>query len=100
MRTTALIATASILALTACGEATPVDYGDVCVNIDSVWFANEGMEPPQTLADLTDPAYEDLFVTPAASTSSPGFAFLLATIGEYGEDGWQARDVPSEQPPR
>ncbi|GAA4868493.1 thiamine ABC transporter substrate-binding protein [Serinicoccus chungangensis] len=68
---------------------TPVDYGDVCVNIDSVWFANQGIEPPQSLADLTDPAYEDLFVTPGASTSSPGLAFLLATIGEFGPGEWQ-----------
>ncbi|MGB3413802.1 MAG: thiamine ABC transporter substrate-binding protein, partial [Microbacteriaceae bacterium] len=26
---------------------------------------------------------------PGASTSSPGLAFLLATIAEFGEDGWQ-----------
>ncbi|GAA1140886.1 thiamine ABC transporter substrate-binding protein [Ornithinicoccus hortensis] len=71
------------------GMLTPVDYGDVCVNIDDTWFADEGIEPPRTLQDLTDPAYEGLFVTPGASTSSPGLAFLLATIGEFGEDGWQ-----------
>jgi thiamine transport system substrate-binding protein len=68
---------------------TPVDYGDVCVNIDHTWFEAEGVEPPQTLQDMTDPAYEGLFVTPGASSSSPGLAFLLATIGEFGEDGWQ-----------
>jgi thiamine transport system substrate-binding protein len=68
---------------------TPVDWGDVCVNVDDAWFAEEGLEPPATLDDLLDPVYEDLFVTPAPNTSSPGFAFLLATIGEYGEDGWQ-----------
>ena len=68
---------------------TPVSWGDVCVNVDVDWFAAEGIEPPQTLDDLVDPRYEDLFVTPGASTSSPGFAFLLATIGRYGEDGWQ-----------
>ena len=65
---------------------TPVDNGDVCVNIDTAWFDAEGLEPPQTLEDLTDPAYEDLFVTSGATTSSPGFAFLLATIAAYGED--------------
>ena len=32
------------------------------------------------------PAYQDLFVTPGATTSSPGLAFLLATIAEYGDD--------------
>ena len=70
-------------------QLTPVDWGDVCVNVDEEWFAERDQAPPETLDDLADPAYRDLFVTPAASTSSPGFAFLLATIGEYGEDGWE-----------
>ena len=68
---------------------TPVDFGDVCVNIDRTWFEREGVEEPQSLADLTEPEYEGLFVTPGASTSSPGLAFLLATIAEFGQDGWQ-----------
>ena len=29
------------------------------------------------------------FVIPGAPTSSPGLAFLLSTVAEYGEDGWQ-----------
>ena len=70
-------------------QLTPVDWGDVCVNVDEEWFAARDQAPPQTLDDLADPEYRDLFVTPAASTSSPGFAFLLATIGEYGAEGWQ-----------
>ncbi|GAB3242903.1 thiamine ABC transporter substrate-binding protein [Nocardioides dilutus] len=65
---------------------TPVDVANVCVNVDDTWFAAEGLEPPVTLEDLTEPAYEDLFVTPGATTSSPGLAFLLATIAEYGDD--------------
>ncbi len=73
----------------AADSLTPVDWGDVCVNVDDVWFDEHGLTPPQTLDDLLDPAYRDLLVTPGASTSSPGFAFLLATIGRYGEDGWQ-----------
>jgi thiamine transport system substrate-binding protein len=68
-------------------QLTPIDYGDVCVNIDDTWFARHHLAPPQTLADLARPAYKDLFVTSAASTSSPGLAFLLATIAAYGE-GW------------
>lgn len=72
---------------------TPVDWGDVCVNVDDVWFRKHDLKPPATLDDLRDPAYRGLFVTPAASTSSPGFAFLLATIGQFGSepdgDGWQ-----------
>ena len=74
------------------GEAadalTPIDVGDVCVNIDDTWFADRGVRPPETFEDLADPSYADLFVTPGAATSSPGLAFLLATVAEFGENGW------------
>lgn len=66
---------------------TPVDNASVCVNVDTTWFAEQGTTPPKTLDDLTKPAYKNLFVTPGAATSSPGMAFLLATIAEYG-DRW------------
>ena len=70
-------------------EATPVDYGDVCVNYDIDWFAERDLEPPATLADLADPAYAGTLVVQNPATSSPGLAFLLATIHEYGLEGWQ-----------
>jgi thiamine transport system substrate-binding protein len=69
-------------------DLTPVDYGDVCVNVDDSWFAKKKLAAPKTLDDLTKPAYKGLFVTPGATTSSPGLAFLLATIAAKGE-GWQ-----------
>ncbi|WP_445258673.1 thiamine ABC transporter substrate-binding protein [Nocardioides aurantiacus] len=65
---------------------TPVDYSDVCVNVDTAWFEEQGQQPPTDLDDLVDPAYEDLFVTPGATTSSPGLAFLLTTVAAKGED--------------
>ena len=68
---------------------TPVDWGDVCVNVDDTWFDEHDLDPPRTFEDLADPAYRDLFVTPAPSTSSPGFAFLAATVAAYGEAGWE-----------
>jgi len=71
-------------------QLTPIDYGDVCINVDDTWFAKEKVAPPTSLDDLVEPAYKDLLVVPGATTSSPGLAFLLATIGTYGEDGWQA----------
>lgn len=70
-------------------DLVPVDNGNVCVNIDDTWFAKRKIDPPRTLEDLTEPAYRDLFVTPSAATSSPGLAFLLATVAEYGE-AWPA----------
>ena len=69
------------------GRLVAVDYADVCVNVDTTWFADHGTRPPATLDDLTDPAYRGLFVTPSPVTSSPGFAFLLATITAKG-DQW------------
>jgi thiamine transport system substrate-binding protein len=71
------------------GRLTPVDNGNVCVNVDTTWFAAEGIAPPESLDDLIDPAYRDLFVLPGAASSSTGLAFLLATIAEYGDD-WPA----------
>ncbi len=68
------------------GRPVPVDVADVCVNIDTTWFAKNKVKPPATLRDLTDPAYADLMVAPGASTSSPGLAFLLTTIAEFGDD--------------
>jgi thiamine transport system substrate-binding protein len=67
----------------------PVDFGDVCLNYDKAWFAEQGLEPPDSLEDLVVPAYESLTVVENPATSSPGLAFLLATIGTFGEDGYQ-----------
>jgi thiamine transport system substrate-binding protein len=67
---------------------TPIDFSDVCVNIDDTWFAKKKLAPPRTIDDLTERPYKDLFVTPGATTSSPGLAFLIATIAAQG-DGWK-----------
>jgi len=74
-------------------EATPVDEGDVCINDDIGWFASHDLPVPKTLQDLTDPKYKDLLVVENPATSSPGLAFMLATIAEFGDTGstggWQ-----------
>lgn len=69
-------------------RALPVDFGDVCLNVDVAWFARRGLPPPGDLADLTDPAYANLTVVQNPATSTPGLAFLLATIEAYGEEGY------------
>ncbi len=72
----------------------PVDSGFVNLNADKQWFADKGIPVPQTLEELTQPAYKGLLVVENPATSSPGLAFLLATIHHFGEDGyldfWQA----------
>lgn len=67
-------------------RVTPIDFGDVCVNY---WTDELAGDTPASLNDLTDPVNTNQFVTQNPETSSPGFAFLLATIAEFGEDGWE-----------
>jgi thiamine transport system substrate-binding protein len=69
-------------------RATPVDYGDVCINYDIAWFQSRGLKVPQTLEALADLTYRDLLVVENPATSSPGLAFLLATIAHFGEAGY------------
>lgn len=74
------------LQLDAKHRVTPISYGDVCVNY---WTDALPGNPPTSLDDLIDPVNTGQFVTMNPETSSPGFAFLLATIAKYGEEGWE-----------
>lgn len=67
-------------------RVTPIDFGDVCLNYDKAAFAN-GPAIPTDLRVLTDPTYKDMLVVEDPATSSPGLAFLLATISSFGETG-------------
>ena len=69
-------------------RATPIDRGDVCLNYDKGWFASRGIAPPTRLAQLTLPRYRDQLVVENPATSTPGLAFMLATIAQFG-DRWQ-----------
>jgi thiamine transport system substrate-binding protein len=68
-------------------RALPVDYGDVCLNYDKGWFVDRGLAPPADLEGLVAPECAGLTVVENPATSSPGLAFLLATIGHFGESG-------------
>lgn len=69
-------------------RVTPMDTGDVCINYDKAALADLDVDVPTGLADLTEPAYEGLTVVENPATSSPGLSFLLASVSEFGEDGW------------
>lgn len=69
-------------------RVTPVDYGDVCINYDKAYFAEKNIPIPQRLEDLTKPEYKGLLVIENPATSSPGLAFLLATVAHFGDPGY------------
>ncbi len=65
-------------------RVTPVDFGDVCINY---WTDALPADPPTTLEDLASPEFANQLVVQNPETSSPGLAFLLATIA--GTDDWE-----------
>lgn len=69
-------------------RALPVDYGDVCINYDKSYFGQHGLAVPNSLEDLQKPAYKGLLVTENPASSSPGLAFLLATIKHFGDPAY------------
>lgn len=74
------------LQLDARQRVTPIDYGDVCLNYDRAAYG-PGTTPPATLEDLVKPAYHGQLVVEDPASSSPGLAFMLATIAHFGEQG-------------
>jgi thiamine transport system substrate-binding protein len=81
------------LVLDPAHRVTPIDYADVCLNLDREAFAEGGLPVPSELPDLLDPVLAGTLVVEDPATSSPGLAFLLATIATLGEDpetGWRS----------
>ena len=74
-------------------RALPVDYGDVCINYDKKYFAENNLAVPGSFEDLAKPEYKDLLVVEDPATSSPGLAFMLATRAYFGDgylDYWKS----------
>lgn len=69
-------------------RALPVDFGDVCLNYHVASFGADGPPPPADPDALIDPAYRGLTVVQNPATSSPGLAFLMATVARYGDPGY------------
>lgn len=69
-------------------RALPVDYGDVCLNYDKAYFNERNLPAPDRMEDLLEPQYRGLLVVENPATSSPGLAFLLATIAHFGDPGY------------
>jgi thiamine transport system substrate-binding protein len=71
-------------------RVTPMDFGDVCLNYDRRVLPDDAA--PRDLESLTAPEHAGRLVVQDPATSSPGLAFLLATIATFPEDAaysWQ-----------
>ena len=53
-------------------RVTPVDHGEVCLNVDKAWYRDHSLSPPHSLDDLVDKRFRDQLVVenPATSTRS------------------------------
>ncbi len=69
-------------------RVTPIDFGDVCLNYDKEWFEGTQLQVPTTLDALRSDLYASHLTVEHPATSSPGLAFMLATIDVFGEEGW------------
>jgi thiamine transport system substrate-binding protein len=74
--------------LDASQRALPVDYSDVCITYDKAYFSAHNLSVPQSLDDLTNSQYKGLLVIEDPATSSPGLAFLLATVKHFGDSNY------------
>lgn len=69
------------------GSLNTVNYGYVALNYDRAYFEKAGLPLPRSLEELAGPTYARLTVVESPATSSPGLAFLLATVNHFGEAG-------------
>jgi thiamine transport system substrate-binding protein len=83
----ALAGIPTALKLDPSNQLLPVDYGYVTLNYDREYFADNSIPLPATLKELTDEAYKSLLVVQNPASSSPGLAFLAATVAAFGETG-------------
>lgn len=98
----ALAAIPEELRLDPSNRLLPVDYGYVNINYDKEALAAAGRKPPTSIEELARPEWRGQLVVQNPATSSPGLAFLLATIAHFGEGegySWQDfwRDLRSNE---
>ena len=66
--------------------ALPFDRGDVCLNYDETRVDGTNLTVPTSLWNLTEPEWKGLTAFPSPVTSSPGRAFMSATVDYFEHD--------------
>jgi len=66
--------------------ASPFDQGDVCLNVDERYLSQHSISSPSSLWELTQDEWHGQVAIPSPLTSSPGRAFMVATIDYFEHD--------------
>jgi len=74
------------------GSLVPIDFADVCFNVDLGYFKSHSLPIPQDWRELTSKQYKGLTVIENPNTSSTGLAFLISTHAGFasvsGTNNW------------
>ena len=73
--------------------AVPFDRGDVCLNYDESIVDGTNITAPTSLWNLTEDAWKGKTAFPSPLTSSPGRAFMVATIDYFENDADNTTDA-------
>ena len=66
-------------------KAVPFDQGYICLNADTQALSENNISFPSTLEELTSPDWKGRTAFPSPVTSSPGRAFMVATIDYFDQ---------------
>ncbi len=66
---------------------TPIDAGYVSFNLDKAYFETQTLDLPKDISELSQETYKGLVLVQNPTSSSPGLAFMLATIAKFGTEG-------------
>ena len=64
-------------------KAVPFDQGYICLNADTQALSDNNLSFPTTLEELTAPEWKGKTAFPSPVTSSPGRAFMVASIDYF-----------------
>jgi thiamine transport system substrate-binding protein len=69
--------------LGATSELVPIDFADICFNVDINYFKSNNLVIPIHWKDLIQPKYKNLTVIENPNLSSTGLGFLVSTFAAF-----------------
>ena len=69
--------------LGATSKLVPIDFADICFNVDIQYFKSRNLAIPEHWKDLVQPKYKNLTVIENPNLSSTGLGFLVSTFAAF-----------------